>query len=84
LANLPLLASLHASSAQTVLADAAEDIARRLREFTPATLCALFVHDQSRGDLVCPRVGRDGEPPQGPGLASAATSGWSPPTVAAS
>jgi putative nucleotidyltransferase with HDIG domain len=49
---LPLLASLHASSAQTVLADAAEDIARRLREFTPATLCAVFVHDQSRGDLV--------------------------------
>ena len=49
---LPLLASLHASSAQTVLADAAEDIARRLRESTPAALCALFVHDQVRGDLV--------------------------------
>jgi putative nucleotidyltransferase with HDIG domain len=49
---LPLLASLHASSAQTVLADAAEDITRRLREFTPATLCAVFVLDPSRGDLV--------------------------------
>lgn len=49
---LPLLASLHASSAQTVLADAAEDITRRLRESTPATLCALFVHDQSRDDIV--------------------------------
>jgi GAF domain-containing protein len=49
---VPILESLHSFSAQTVLADAAEEIARKLRDATPASLCALFVHDGQTGELV--------------------------------
>jgi hypothetical protein len=48
---LPLFASLHAFSAQAMLADAAEEIARKLRELTPASLCVLFVHNGQTGEL---------------------------------
>jgi putative nucleotidyltransferase with HDIG domain len=48
---LPLFASLHAFSAQAMLADAAEEIARKLRELTPATLSVLFVHNGQTGEL---------------------------------
>ena len=40
---VPLLESMHAFSAQAVLTDAAEDLARVLQASTPATLCAFFV-----------------------------------------
>ena len=40
---VPLLESMHAFSAQAVLTDAAEDLARVLQTATPATLCAFFV-----------------------------------------
>ena len=49
---LPIFESLHSFSAQTVLSDAVEEIARKLRKVTPATLCVLFVHDSQVGDLV--------------------------------
>jgi putative nucleotidyltransferase with HDIG domain len=48
---LPIFESLHSFSAQTVLADAAEEIARKLCAMTPAALCAFFVHDTQTGDL---------------------------------
>jgi len=48
---LPLFASLHAFSAQAMLADAAEEVARKLRELTPASLCVLFVHNGQTGEL---------------------------------
>lgn len=40
---VPLLDSMHAFSAQAVLTDAVEDLARILQRSTPATLCAFFV-----------------------------------------
>lgn len=44
---VPLLESMHAFSAQAVLTDAVEDLARILQRSTPATLCAFFItqHD---------------------------------------
>jgi putative nucleotidyltransferase with HDIG domain len=49
---LPIFESLHSFSAQTVLADAVEELASKLRSLTPATLCTLFLPDPESGELV--------------------------------
>jgi putative nucleotidyltransferase with HDIG domain len=49
---LPIFESLHSFSAQTVLADAVEELASKLRSLTPARLCALFLPDPHSGELV--------------------------------
>jgi putative nucleotidyltransferase with HDIG domain len=60
---LPIYESLHSFSAQTVLADAAEEIARKLRAVTPATVMALFVYDPSSADLAVAHASGPGAAP---------------------
>lgn len=48
----PILDSLHAFSAQTLLTDAAEEVGRQLRLLTPATTTVFFVHDPQTAELV--------------------------------
>jgi len=57
---LPIYESLHTFSAQTVLAEAADDLARRLRRATPATLFGLYVYDVEAGDLALSHAAGDG------------------------
>lgn len=49
---LPILESLHAFSAQTMLGEAADDLGAQLCKLTPASLCAVYTHDVHTGDLV--------------------------------
>jgi len=57
---LPIYRSLHAFSAQAVLADAIEDVARHLTGLTPASLVALYEHDASTGALTVAHASGDG------------------------
>ena len=49
---LPLYESRQSFSAQTVLADASEEIGQRLLSLTPGRLVALFLHDAHTGEIV--------------------------------
>jgi putative nucleotidyltransferase with HDIG domain len=59
---LPIFESLHSFSAQTVLADAVEELASKLRSLTPAALCTLFLPEASSGELYVGHASGSGAP----------------------